>query len=71
MVVSVPIRIRDKKGIEVEGKAYTDAPADSVQTAGGVHTLALDVDDPEDMLGSSLEDLEEWEAEHGGQDNAP
>lgn len=25
-----------------------------------------DRDDPEDMLESSLEDLEEWEAEHGG-----
>ena len=70
MVVSVPIRIRDKKGSEIEVRAYTEAPVGSVQTACRVHTLVLDVDDPEDMLGSSLEDLEEWEAEHGGQDNA-
>ena len=71
MVVSVPISISDKKDIKVEGKAFTNAPADSVQTAGGVYTLVLDVDDPEDMLESSLEDLEEWEAEHGGKANAP
>ena len=68
MVVPVPIRVRDDRGIEVEGEAYTnaDVTTDSVQTSGGVHTLMLDVDDPEDMLGSSLEDLEEREAEHGG-----
>ena len=71
VVVSVPIRIRDESKIEVDGKAYTtdapadSAPADSVQTAGGVYTLVLDVDDPEDMLASSLEGLERWEAEHG------
>lgn len=73
MVISMPINIRNKRGAigKVEGEAYAEAPADSVQTTGGVHTLILDMDDPEDMLGSSLEDLEEWEAEHGGQDNAP
>lgn len=26
----------------------------------------IDRDDPEDMLASSLEDLEDWEAQHGG-----
>lgn len=67
MVVAVQIRIRDKSdAIKVEGKAYTtEAPAGSAQTAGGVHTLVIDFDDPEGWLNAPVEELERWEAEQG------
>lgn len=66
MVIETPVTIRNKRGNwgEIEGRAFADTlTVASEETDGGVQTLTLTVDrdDPEDMLGSSLEDLEDAE----------
>lgn len=59
-----------KSGKQVQQPTST-GQTDSANQKPIIVTLTLTPDDPEDMLESFFEDLEEWETEHGvGQDNA-
>ena len=69
-MASVSSEVTLKSGKRIQQPTST-SQTDTADQNPIVVTLTLTRDDPEDMLESSLEDLEEWEAEHGGQANAP